>query len=140
MPAKSSALTQLDRIENAIVGNGQEGLLARTARIEERLNTVDELAEETKKANEDAVEKVEDDIKNAMHLINQLTINVTKLEGALATHVGTDHLSVLMKKKQFWALIIIGFISLHLIATYVPNVWDWIMILIGVPKLIVPLN
>lgn len=132
-PPKSPYSDQLDRIENAIIGNGREGLLGRTARIEERLNTVDDLVEEAKKT-------AETEISELKKLMHQLEINVIELGGALKTHIGTDHLSVLMRKKQFWAVIVVLFITLHIIATYIPNLWDAIMMLVGLPKLVIPLN
>jgi hypothetical protein len=42
MQPPSAMSKQLDRIESAIIGNGHEGLLARTARIEERTTSIDE--------------------------------------------------------------------------------------------------
>jgi len=133
------ASKQLDRIEAAIIGNGQEGLLARTARIEEKLKTAADLAEGAKVAAEEAAEKADTAVTRAANAVNLLTQTVTKLEGMLSSHIGTDHLSVLMRKKSFWTLIIIGYVSLHLIATYVPNLWDTIVIFLGIPKLVLPI-
>ena len=131
---------QLDRIENAIIGNDHEGLLARTARIETRLDRLSQDTCEAKDAAKSASNKSDELCSKAIDAVHELTVNLTKLKDQLETHVGTDHLSVLMKKKEFWTLIILGFISLHLLVTYLPNVWDWVMVVVGLPRLIIPLN
>lgn len=130
---ESATQKQLDRIENAIIGNGTEGLLARTARIEERLVSAASEAEDAKTT---ALETA----KTASSAIERAEVQIMELTSAVKSHVGTDHLSVMMKKKEFWAIIFILYVALHLIATYVPNVWDWIMVLLGIPKLLIPLN
>ena len=140
MAAKEISSAQLDRIESAILGNGHEGLIARTARIEENLETVGEAAKGAKEAAERANEKAEISAEDSKAVMHKLELGMTKLESTVINHIGTDHLSVLMKKKQFWAIVIFGFISLHLIATYVPNVWDWIVVLLGIPKLVIPIG
>jgi len=129
---------QLDRIEAAL-GNGDDSLIIRTARIEEKIIMAAAIAEDAKVAAIKAAEKADQASTRAADAVYQLAITVKGLEGMLGTHLGTDHLSVLMKKKSFWMLIILGFISLHLIATYVPNMWDGLMLLVGLPKLQLPI-
>jgi Cu/Ag efflux pump CusA len=140
MAASTTANKQLDRIEAAIIGNGHEGLLARTARIEEALKAVNSSAVEANEAAEKAAEKAENAATRAADAVNKLALSVTELQSVTKTHLGTDHLSVMMKKKEFWAVIVIGYIALHVIATYVPNVWDWIAVLLGIPKLVLPIG
>ena len=136
----ASTNKQLDRIEAAILGNGHEGLIARTARIEENLETVAAAANGAKEAAERANEKAEISAEDSKAVMRKVELSITKLEATVASHISTDHLSVLMKKKEFWAAIIIGFIALHIVSTYIPNLWDWIAVLLGLPKLIVPLG
>jgi hypothetical protein len=136
MPTK----TQLDRIESAIIGNGHEGLLARTARIEEQQKVSAIAIEQAKIAADKAAEKAEETAIKALDSANTLSINVTRMNEALITHMGTDHLSVLIKKKSFWTLIIVGYIALHIVSTYVPSLWDWWMLFLGIPKLVIPLG
>ena len=138
---------QLDRIEKALIGNGREGLIAQTARIEESQKATTELAREARNAASiaavkasDAAEKADDAVEKAANVVTQLSYIVTTVNADLMRHVGTDHISVLIKKKGFWTLIVLGFITLHLLATYVPNLWDGLMILLGIPKLVLPLN
>ena len=136
----ASTNKQLDRIEAAILGNGHEGLIARTARIEENLETVAAAANGAKDAAERANEKAEISAEDSKVVLHKVELSVARLEATVVNHISTDHLSTLMKKKEFWAAIIIGFIALHIISTYIPNLWDWIAVLLGLPKLIVPLG
>lgn len=131
MPSSTEKSKQLDRIENAILGNGKEGLLARTARIEENLDATTCLAKEVKESAEKSAEKTDE-------AIGELKMSILKLENTIRTHIGTDHLSELMKKKEFWSIIILGFITLHIIATYLPNLWNLIVMIVGLPKLVIP--
>jgi hypothetical protein len=129
---------QLDRIEKALIGNGQRGLLDRVARNEENIS---EIKQDVGGVKTDALqEKLRSDsaIAKLADSVNLLTINIDRLGTTVTSHLGTDHLSVLMKKKSFWVLIAVGMIALHMIATYVPNVWDGAMLLLGLPKLQLP--
>jgi seryl-tRNA synthetase len=163
MPAQPSSISkQLDRIEDAIIGNGHEGLLARTARIEEKLTSIvkaqDDAAEEREeikitalatasavavKAEETAEalsKKVEEEIKNSSNLINDLTMSLMKLGNLLEAHLKTDHLSEMIKKKSFWIVVIVILMAMNVIALYVPNIWDFIVKMLGIPKLTIPLQ
>src|SRR4030042_4582364 len=138
---------QVDRIEKALIGNGREGLIAQTARIEECQKATAELAKEARNAAgiaavkaSEAAEKADDAVTKAANTVNTLALTVNTISNALTAHTGTDHISVLMRKKGFWTLIVLGFITLHLLATYVPNLWDGLMVLLGIPKLILPIN
>ncbi|OGO12747.1 MAG: hypothetical protein A2Y53_04950 [Chloroflexi bacterium RBG_16_47_49] len=128
---------QLNRIEAAL-GFGDDSLAIRTARIEENLKTAAGLASDAKNAADRAAEKADLAVTRAADTVHLLALTVTRLEGTLGSHIGTDHLSVLMKKKSFWMLIVLGFISLHLISTYVPSIWDGIVLMLGIPKLLLP--
>lgn len=141
---------QLDRIEAAIIGDGKEGLLGRTARIEEKLIAVaksadiaqskaDEVARITAAVAEAVTEKTDRTISKTEDLLNALTISVVKLTASVEEHHKTEHFSDLLKKRSFYLTIFFGFIIMHFIATYVPNLWDGAMYLIGVPKLVIPL-
>lgn len=141
--ARQSAATinkQLDRIEAAVLGNGHEGLLARTARIEEKLITSAQLAADAKEAAEIAAREARETVVRALDSSNALSLNVVSMNELLKAHLGTDHLSQLMKKKSFWVLIVIIFITLHLVSTYVPNLWDALMLYMGIPKLVIPIS
>ena len=140
MPTPTQTSKQLDRIENAIIGNGHEGLLARTARIEEKLVAAAEDRQEIKEKTNEALDRTSETLSETTKTLNEITNNFVKLEAIVKTHIGTDHLSVLMRKKQFWALIIFGFVVLHLLSTYVPNIWDWLVVIVGLPHLVIPLN
>ena len=131
---------QLDRIENAIIGNGHEGLLARTARIEEKLIAAAIAAEEAKKAALETSEKSEKEIGKMASATRDLAESVIKLETAVEAHVKMDHLTEMIRKKEFWAVIVVGFIFLHIVSTYVPSVWDWIMTMVGLPSLSLPIT
>jgi hypothetical protein len=124
---------QLDKIEKALIGNGREGLIPRMARIEEKIETSTNLSKEAKESSEKASEKAD-------HAIDELKIAVIKLEGIVTSHIKTEHLSALMKKKEFWAFIVVGYIALHFISTYIPNLWNIIATLVGLPKLEIPLG
>jgi hypothetical protein len=130
---------KLERIEAAILGNGHEGLMVRTARIEEKVTSIADKADEASKNAILAADKAQVAGDKAEELVSRLAIEVTEIGDALKSHLGTDHLSSLMRQKGFWVLIVLGFISLHLIATYVPNMWDFAMGLLGIPKLIIPI-
>jgi len=137
MPPKSTTNQQLERIENAIIGNGREGLLDRTARIEENLKTTQEQVEDAKLAAIRAEEKTDTAIAKVLENVSTLAVNMVTMTNTLTTHLGTDHLSVLMKKKHFWVLLVSGFILLHIISEYVPGLWDAGMMFLGLPKLII---
>ncbi len=151
-----AALTQLDRIENAILGNGHEGLLTRTARIEENLETASKTALEAQESAKLMAQASEQGFSRVYETIDRLTTNVDSLSKSVEAHHKSEHLTDIikanptltviteaMKKPNFirnvLIVIFISFITLHLIATYVPNVWDWIMAWLGLPKLVIPL-
>ena len=142
MPAKKpkEESTQLDRIEDAILGNGREGLLDRTARIEEKVITIDESATEAKTLATEYAKKSGEAVEKVANSVGELSTTVSRLTDTMVQHIGTDHSSVLIRKKAFWMLIVVGFISLHLVSTYVPNVWDALMVFLGLPKLVIPLS
>jgi hypothetical protein len=143
MPTKASTSLssneQLDRIEKAILGNGREGLIARTARIEEKLEVAREAREEIIKTTETTTSANRKAIKDVSDKVTEVSINVIKLEEAVKAHINTDHLSVMMKKKSFWMALFLMLIAVNLMALYVPNLWDFIMRILGIPKLIVPM-
>ncbi len=128
MPPKTTTQEQLDRIENAILGNGREGLLARTARIEEKLEATIKLAEETKDESGATIIRIEESIEKVTGLVNELTSSVK-------SHHETIHLSNLLKKKEFWVIVFVGYIALHMISTYVPSLWNLIAASLGLTKL-----
>lgn len=113
---------QLERIEVAINGNGHEGIKERLARIEENLEDVTGITKEN------AVE------------IGKLAKIVEKVSVSMEAHHAKDHLSDLIKKKGFWAVLAIVFLVLHFVSTYIPNALDWGLRLIGLPALQIPLN
>ena len=122
------AKTQLDRIENAILGNGREGLLAQAARMEEAIKTTAERQEEAAAS-----------FLIACEGINKLTRTVDSLADTVKSHHASMHFSDLLKKKAFWMILVGGYIGLHLIATYVPSLWDGIVLGVGLPALRIPI-
>jgi Flp pilus assembly protein TadB len=131
---------QLDRIEKAIIGNGQEGLLRSSARMEEKIASTSILIEEAKKNSKEARDKAEEAVNTTSQLIGEIKIELVKINGSIEAHHKMLHLAEIVKKKQFWIYIFLGFVVLHLISTYVPNVWDWIMLLVGLPHLVIPVG
>ena len=146
MPPKTST-AQLDRLEQAILGNGHEGLLVRTARIEESLIA---LRDDVKVLNDSAVinmEEAEASRKESMERFEQSASSLRELVGTVKTlavkvdiHHSTQHLAELLKKPKFYAFIFFGFIVLHIVSTYVPGVLDFGLALVGLPKLPVPVQ
>jgi hypothetical protein len=151
MPQK----TQLDKIESALFGNGREGLIAVTARIEEKLEDARGLADSANNAAERVGAEQAAGFYKTYQAISDLAKTVDTLALSVEAHHKTEHLSDITKAnpsvsvfiewvknpKFFRDLIIVGtlsFVVLHLISTYVPNLWDWVMILLGLPKLIIP--
>ena len=99
MPTKPSS-TQLDRLEQAILGNGHEGLLVRTARIEESLIG---LKDDIKVIYDSSVitsEEVETSRKESMERFEQSATSLRELVGTVKTlaikvdiHHSTQHLA-----------------------------------------------
>jgi len=151
MPTKTPTKnSQLDRIELAVIGKNGEGLLVRTARIEEKLNAVSTNAEVARMKAEEAVkvstttsevviDRTDRTIAKTGEMLQRLTISVVELTASVNTHHKTEHFSDLLKKKTFYITIFLGFIIMYTIATYVPNIWDGTMILLGIPKFILPI-
>lgn len=153
MPRVSVDKGQLDRVEAAILGNGHEGLLVRQARMEETITAIKDdikdVAAKAVDANEAALSAGQEAIKKfqeASVALNDLGKDVkgfgTKVDDLakeVKAHTDSIHLAKLLKDRKFWAAIVGGYIVLHLIATYIPNFWDWIMLLVGLPKWMVPL-
>jgi chromosome segregation ATPase len=136
---------QLDRIEKAIIGNGNEGLLARTARIEERLENAaksrTEIKEEQKKLvtnNQEAIENTNSAIRKIETSVNEICMNYNNLQTTLEMHLATEHIAKLIKRKSFWIGIVATLIVVNLIALYLPNIWDIIIRMLGLPGLIIP--
>jgi hypothetical protein len=95
-----------------------------------------------------------------MHTDQKITIlteKVEKLADSVDAHHKTEHLSDIikdnpslkvitewMKKPNFLisvaVFLMVVYVILHIIATYVPNVWNGIMLLIKLPSLSIPLN
>jgi hypothetical protein len=135
-----TANAQLDRIERAIIGDGREGLLAQTARIEERVKAVASTAENAKLEAEKATEAAQKGFLRTYEAINALTLNVNKLTTSVDTHHKSVHFYDLLKRPKFWTFLIVGFIILHFVSTYVPVVWDGVMIMVGLPHLAIPVK
>jgi hypothetical protein len=146
MPAK----TQLSRIEDGLFGNGHEGLLSRTARMEENIKHIGDDVIVNSALADAANKKAIATAEAALQKFDEHAILLSKMDGHitnLTTSVDTHHkslhlLDVLKKPKFYWSVVtiyLVSFIILHLIATYVPDVWDWLMKLFGLPGLIIPL-
>lgn len=142
--------TQLDRIESALIGNGREGLIARTARMEEQLKVAVSAASDAKSEAEKArataevlsdllAEKHNELSSDISSIHNDVKLSLVQLTASVTAHHNSTHLAEVMKKKSFWVTIIGAYVFLHLIATYVQNAWDWLMLMLGIPKLIIPL-
>jgi len=135
MPAKNVTHSQLDRIEGALIGNGREGLLARTARIEEQIKAARELAGDAKTAAVEAAEEARTTSKEAIDAIHKVAIDVTAIGVAVTAHHKQKHLADLLKEPKFYAILIVAYITLHSISTYAPSAWAWLMKLVGLPTL-----
>jgi hypothetical protein len=131
--------TQLDRLESAIIGNGREGLIAQVARIDERSENIEKMSNRAIGAAEDVAKASEEGFIKTYQVINELTINVNKIASSVEAHHKTEHFSELLKKRSFYIIVVVGFVVLHLVATYTPNVWDFLMALLGLPHLIIPI-
>ena len=114
--------SQLDRIERAIYGNGREGLQGRAARIEEHI----EFITENSKRNSEG--------------ISQLLQATAALKFSVDTHHAAFHLNAMLPKPKFWMAICGAFVVMHLISTYVPNVFNFVMALRGAPTIKLPLS
>jgi hypothetical protein len=97
---------QLERIEKAIIGNGHEGLIARTARIEENVDSVME-------SNDEAIKK----LNIAASALSSLTTDLRLLTQSVFEHHKAEHFSDLIKKKSFWFIVASAFIVMHSIST-----------------------
>ena len=131
--------TQLGRIEDALYGNGKEGLLVRVARIETAQTDAKDAAMKAQISAERSVDSVELLSSKALQAVNNLVVKQTEMNALVKMHIETEHLSGLIKKKEFWVLIVIGFVVLHTIVTYLPGGWDWLIALLGLPQLHIPI-
>lgn len=149
--------SQLTRIEDGLFGNGHEGLLSRTARIEENLEAVSEAIAETEKSAQETSQVSEASFKNLYDLMTGISAIVDRLATSVEEHHKTEHLSDIVKANPVLKVItesmkdphfarnvvifgVVSFVVLHLVSTYIPNVWDWIMTILGLPHFIVPLG
>lgn len=139
MPSAAVHGTQLDRIEAAIIGNGREGLLGRTARIEEKLVVQTSIATEAKITAELACASADRAARDAEKNISVLAISINKLTEVVDAHHKKEHFSELIKKKSFLVSVALVVIVLQLITMYLPNLWDAIVITLGAPHLTIPL-
>ena len=115
--------TKMDKLVGAIYeGNGQRSLMERTARVEENI----EVLVARGQVNADHIGKIADAIEG-------LTISV-KL------HHAETHLSQLIKSPKFWTVFIGGFVVIHELATYAPNLWNTLAIVTGHPELQIQLQ
>jgi hypothetical protein len=118
---------QLEHVIKVVDGNG-EGLRSRTARIEENIKATTDLTRQTA----ENVEKISTQI-------TAFALDMQALGISVKEHHATDHFAGLIKKPKFWAVVVGGFIALHLISTYLPNVWNLVATLLGYPYLNLPL-
>lgn len=111
---------KLKHIEDAIYGNGHEGINVRLARIEENVEASTVL------------------VRDNASQVTKLIEAAAKLDASVEAHHAKDHLSDLSRKKSFWALIIMGFIALHFVSTYIPDMLNFLLTLVGLPHLPAP--
>jgi hypothetical protein len=97
------------------IGNGHESVLTRITRAEERYEKVMNLSEGS-------------GVK-----LDKLIDAVAKLDTSVQIHHQTMHINQWFKSFRFWAALLMGFIILHSIATYVPNLLNGIFAVLGVP-------
>jgi hypothetical protein len=132
--AGKTANAQLDRIEGALIGNGREGLIARTARIEEKLITAANLAQDAKTAAISAAEKTEVAFDRAAQEIGSLAKVVDRLGLSVEAHHNTEHLAALLKKPKFYLALVVLFVIMHEVSTAlqfgIPALWQLILKLI----------
>lgn len=141
--AKSSALSsesmilecreKLTKIEATINGNGHDGLKSRMARIEENLDVSAEVTKENAINFNNFTIKISEDIQN-------LLIAVTKMEESITSHKNSLHFKDLMKKKSFYAIIVLGVFILIIVAMYAPGIFNGALVALGLPKLTLPVR
>jgi hypothetical protein len=74
-----------------------------------------------------------------MEALNEATKDLPAMKISVEKHHAEPHLWGWMRSGKFWATIVGGYVALHLLATYVPNIWNGIVIALGWPQLVVPL-
>jgi hypothetical protein len=97
------------------LGNGHESVLARVTRSEEQYKNVLDLSENSEKK------------------LDKLINAVTDLNTSVQIHHKSTHLSQLLTSFKFWTALLLSFIILHTISTYVPNVLNIVLTLFGSP-------
>jgi len=113
---------QMTHIENALYGNGREGLISRTARIEEAL-----------------AQGTANSVRNSAG-IEKLLEKTTELKACVDAHHKTLHLDTLMRKAKFWVTIFAALIGFNLISRYIPSAITLLFQLLGVPGVHLPLE
>ena len=66
---------------------------------------------------------------------------IPELKLAVDKHHATPHMWDYMKNPtKVIAVLVGGFVVLHTLATYLPNFWNGVMVALGLPHLVVPLQ
>ena len=65
---------------------------------------------------------------------------IPALKTSVELHHAEPHLWIIVKDPRFWAVVVGGFIILHFVSTYIPNIWNVIMLTLGLPGFVIPLQ
>jgi hypothetical protein len=113
---ESVIIDKIDRIENAVIGNGQ-GLISRTARIEENLKSVAANAEEAKSVAEEAKDAAEERFDIMLEKLGKLVNDTVVLTESVDKHHKSEHFADMVKKPKFLLTVLAFFVVAHEIAT-----------------------
>jgi KaiC/GvpD/RAD55 family RecA-like ATPase len=119
----------LTSIQDTLNGNGHEGMKSRMARIEENIESTSQVTRSNA-----------EQLSALILVVTKLELTVAALDKSVTAHHKDKHFKDLLAQKSFWAYLISGFIALHIISTYVPFAWDWVMRLVGLPALVIPIQ
>ena len=113
---------QMTHVENALYGNGREGLISRTARIETSLEAA---AANTARNSEG---------------ITKLLTATEELKASIEVHHKSPHLSILMTKAKFWVAVFGSLLGFNLLSRYIPGAITLLFAWLGLPGVHIPLE
>ena len=112
----------ISRIEKGLFGNGREGLLDRTTRLEEATKNISE-----------NVSTLSLSVQKTSESILLLSKGIEDLKDILDKHCQTPHLYVLMQKKVFWGGMLLAIILINTLTSYAPMAINALLTGLGIP-------
>jgi restriction endonuclease Mrr len=109
--------SQIDRIEKHLVGNGREGLLAQTARIEQKVISVEASALDAKIVALETKEMAEARLDELLTKLTILVNDTVVLTKSVDEHHKSEHFADMIKKPKFLLGFLAFFIVAHEVAT-----------------------